>query len=462
MMEVEPLQSRPRLLFVDDDPSLGPVFRRTVRRFSYDADLARSGQEALELARKHSYPIVVTDLMMPDTDGITLMEQLSELDPRTTFVLVTGSHDLRLRGNTSVDGQIASVLIKPWDAEQLGETLRRALELHDRRSSSSPARAGTSSLMLMPTDILLVEDNLGDAYLVKSHLRKLQGATVHHVTRLRDAIAILHEQPFDTIVTDLSLPDARGLDAILRLQEAAPDATVVALTALDDEALSLQVVECGAQDYLVKERVDAASLARCLRHARERKRCAQRLTELARKDSLTGLSNRSGFHERINLAVARARRMERRFAVMFLDLDCFKEINDQHGHDVGDTVLQVIGTRLAGVVRQYDAVARLGGDEFAVLLDDLNDTSEIQDLAERIAGVFTEPIIVGASNYALTASMGIAGFPDAGDTAAELLRCADQAMYVAKRRGRNRFHVYVADGRSGDTDSTAPPPSAGG
>ena len=110
---------------------------------------------ALELARKHSYPIVVTDLMMPDTDGITLMEQLSELDPRTTFVLVTGSHDLRLRGNTSVDGQIASVLIKPWDAEQLGATLRRALELHDRRSSS-PAQAGVSSLMLLPTDILLI------------------------------------------------------------------------------------------------------------------------------------------------------------------------------------------------------------------------------------------------------------------------------------------------------------------
>jgi two-component system, cell cycle response regulator len=460
MMEVEPLQSRPRLLFVDDDPTLGPLFRRTVRRFSYEADLARSGQEALELARKHSYPIVITDLMMPDTDGITLMEQLSEIDPRTTFVLVTGSHDLRLRGNTSVDGQIASVLIKPWDAEQLGATLRRALELHDRRSSS-PAQSGGSSLMLLPTDILLVEDNPGDAHLVKNHLRKLQGASVHHVTRLRDAIAILHEQPFDTIVTDLSLPDARGLDAILRLQEAAPDATVVALTALDDEALSLQVVECGAQDYLVKERVDATSLARCLRHARERKRCAQRLTELARKDSLTGLSNRSGFHDRINLAVARARRMERRFAVMFLDLDCFKEINDQHGHDVGDTVLQVIGTRLAGVVRQYDAVARLGGDEFAVLLDDLSDTSEIQALAERIAGVFTEPILVGAVNYELTASMGIASFPEAGDTAAELLRCADQAMYVAKRRGRNRFHVYVADGRSGDTDSVIPPAPTG-
>jgi diguanylate cyclase (GGDEF)-like protein len=293
---------------------------------------------------------------------------------------------------------------------------------------------------------------------VKSHLRKLQGAHVVHVTRLRDAIALLHEQPFDTIVTDLSLPDARGLDAIIRLQEAAPDATVVALTALDDEALSLQVVECGAQDYLVKERVDAASLARCLRHARERKRCAQRLTELARKDSLTGLANRSGFHERINLAAARARRMERGFAVMFLDLDRFKEINDQHGHDVGDTVLQVIGTRLAGVVRAYDAVARLGGDEFAVLLDDLNDTSEIQVLAERIAGVFSEAIVVGSQSYELTASMGIAAFPDAGDNAAELLRCADQAMYVAKRRGRNRFHVYVSDGRSGDTDS---PPDQG-
>ncbi|HKU39214.1 MAG TPA: diguanylate cyclase [Polyangiales bacterium] len=454
------MQLRPRLLFVDDDPALGPLFRRTVKQFNYDADIARCGSEALDLARKNSYPIVVTDLMMPDTDGLTLMEQISEIDPQTTFVLITATHDLRLRGNTAIDSQIASVLVKPWDAEQLATTLRRALELHERRRSSSPAQPGTS-VSLMPTDILLVEDNAGDAYLVQAHLRKLPGAHVHHVTRLRDAVALLHEQPFDTIVTDLSLPDARGLDAVLRLQEAAPNATVVALTALDDEALSLQVVECGAQDYLVKERVDAAMLARCLRHARERKRCAQRLTELARKDSLTGLANRSGFHDRINLAAARARRLERRFAVMFLDLDCFKEINDQFGHDVGDTVLQVIGTRLAGVVRQYDVVARLGGDEFAVLLDDLSDTGEIQALAERIAGVFVEPIIVGDMTHVLTASMGIAAFPDAGDTAAELLRCADQAMYVAKRRGRNRFHVYLADGRSGDADSVPAPPHQG-
>jgi two-component system cell cycle response regulator len=455
MTEVELLQSRPRVLFVDDDPALGLLFRRTVRQFSYDADIARCGEEALELARKHSYPIVVTDLTISDTDGVTLMEQISAIAPQTTFVLITGSHDLRLRGNTAIDSQIASVLLKPWDAEQLAMTLRRALELHERRSAS-PTQPGEISMM--PTDILLVEDNLGDAHLVKNHLRKLPGAHVVHVTRLRDAVALLHERPFDTIVTDLSLPDARGLDAVVRLQEAAPEATVVALTALDDEALSLQVVECGAQDYLVKERVDAASLARCLRHARERKRCAQRLTELARKDSLTGLANRSGFHDRINLAVARNRRLERRFAVMFLDLDRFKEINDQHGHDVGDTVLQVIGTRLAGVVRPYDVVARLGGDEFAVLLDDLSDTGEIQALAERIAGVFAEPILVGEVSHELTASMGIAAFPDAGDNPAELLRCADQAMYVAKRRGRNRFHVYVADGRSGDTDSVPPPP----
>jgi diguanylate cyclase (GGDEF)-like protein len=311
----------------------------------------------------------------------------------------------------------------------------------------------------VPSNILLVEDNPGDAHLVKNHLRKLAGTHVRHVSRLRDAIALLHEEQFDTIITDLSLPDARGLDAVLRLQEAAPDATVVALTALDDEALSLQVVECGAQDYLVKERMDATTLARSLRHARERKRSAQRLTELARKDPLTSLANRTGFHERVTHAATRARRQQHRFAIMFLDLDCFKEINDQFGHEIGDTVLQVIGTRLAGVVRQYDVVARLGGDEFAVLLDDIGDTGEIATLAERIAGVFLEEITVGNRRHLVTASMGIASFPEAGDTEAELLRCADQAMYVAKRRGRNRFHIYVADGHAGDFDSSLPGPT---
>jgi len=345
------------------------------------------------------------------------------------------------------------VLIKPWDAEQLGATLRRAMELHERRSSS-PAQAGTMT-SLVPTDILLVEDNPGDAHLVKTHLRKVPGAHVRHVTRLRDAIALLHERPFDTIVTDLSLPDARGLDAVMRLQEAAPDATVVVLTGLDDEALALQLVECGAQDCLLKGRIDGPRLVRSLRQARERKRCSQRLADLARTDPLTGLANRSGFNQRIGAALSRARRQDRHLAVMFLDLDGFKAVNDQYGHGAGDELLKIVGTRLSAVVRDYDAVARLGGDEFALLIEDIGDDCDPGEFAERIVNALAEPMLLGDVGHTLTASMGVAIFPDSGLSAEQLLAAADQAMYVAKRRGRNRYHVHQSEERS--LESVPPP-----
>jgi diguanylate cyclase (GGDEF)-like protein len=443
-----------RVLFVDDDPVIGRAFRRTVSKIQLDADIASSAVEALTLTQTHAYPIVVTDMRMPDIDGLELVELLTRQNPQTTFVLITADSNLRLRGNRQIDGRIVSILSKPWDSEELFATLKRALDLHDRRANSLVPRdaqvSEDSSLQL-----LLVEDNPGDALLFMRQLVS-QGVVVTHSTRLREAITLLKQRTFDVIVTDLSLPDARGLDAVMRLQEAAPDATVVVLTGLDDEALSLQIVECGAQDCLLKGRVDGPGLVRSLRQARERKRCSLRLADLASTDSVTGLANRNGFNQRLDQALSRARRQDVRLAVMILDLDGFKAVNDRFGHSAGDELLKLIGARLSSVVRDYDAVARLGGDEFALLVEDIGAECDPTVCAERIIEALAEPVLLGSVSHELTGSMGVAIFPDSGTTAERLLRAADQAMYVAKRRGRNRFHIYAADDHA--VESVLPPP----
>jgi diguanylate cyclase (GGDEF)-like protein len=207
--------------------------------------------------------------------------------------------------------------------------------------------------------------------------------------------------------------------------------------------MSLSLVECGAQDCLLKRRFDGPELIRSLRQARERKRCATRLTELARTDPVTGLANRSGFNQRSAAAFSRARRQERHLAVTYLDPDGFKAVNDSYGHSAGDALLRVVGTRLSSVVRGYDAVARLAGDEFALLLEDIADDSDPAEFADRVINALAQPMLVNGATQTLTASMGVARYPEAGETGEALLHAADLAMYAAKRGGRNRSCVYV-------------------
>jgi diguanylate cyclase (GGDEF)-like protein len=128
---------------------------------------------------------------------------------------------------------------------------------------------------------------------------------------------------------------------------------------------------------------------------------------------------------------------------MYLDLDGFKEVNDSHGHSAGDVLLKVVGTRLSSVVRDYDGVARLGGDEFALLLEDIGDDIDPVEFADRVINALAQPMLVDGATHALTASMGVALYPEAGETGEELLHAADLAMYTAKRRGRNCACVYV-------------------
>lgn len=165
----------------------------------------------------------------------------------------------------------------------------------------------------------------------------------------------------------------------------------------------------------------------------------EELEHLARHDTLTGLPNRRAFQERLDQALARAERSGERFALLFIDVDNFKSINDRWGHEGGDAVLKIVAQRLDATTRKADAVARMGGDEFVVLLDNPAHRDDIINIAEKLLSSVRSPIVFGGQELQVGFSIGISQYPDDGQTVAELMARADHAMYEAKAAGRNGF-----------------------
>jgi diguanylate cyclase (GGDEF)-like protein len=292
--------------------------------------------------------------------------------------------------------------------------------------------------------ILLVEDSPGDVRLVEELLREawLVAGSINHVSSVEDAIGRVAKDVPACILLDLSLPDAQGLGTLERVRDAYPSVPIVVLTGTDDEAQAVQAVQEGAQDYLVKGQVDGHLLGRAIRYAIERKFAEVQLSHQALHDPLTGLANRALLMERLAQALARTERRPSSVAVLFLDIDRFKTINDNFGHEVGDSVLACIGDRLRKALRPEDVASRFGGDEFVVLCEDLEDDRHVVTIANRIGRSISEPISLEAGEVVVTTSIGIAAARGIGDRPEVLLRDADAAVYRAKERGRDRLEFF--------------------
>ena len=177
----------------------------------------------------------------------------------------------------------------------------------------------------------------------------------------------------------------------------------------------------------------------------EKKRAAEKIAALARTDSLTGLANRAAFLERLGLEFARARRGGNQFAVHYLDLDHFKDVNDTLGHPVGDELLRAVADRLKTCVRETDMVARFGGDEFAVLQDDISNVGNVETLAAKIGKVLAAPFDIDGNQIHTSASIGIVPYRSDVDGIDAMMMKADLALYRAKNEGRNQFRFHVAE-----------------
>jgi diguanylate cyclase (GGDEF)-like protein len=166
---------------------------------------------------------------------------------------------------------------------------------------------------------------------------------------------------------------------------------------------------------------------------------------LAQQDPLTGLGNRRLLTKRISAALANARRHRNAMAVVYLDLDGFKEINDTLGHSTGDTLLKIVARRLESVVREEDTVARVGGDEFMIALWQVANASDVATVAAKLVDIVSQPYAIDDHRVAVTTSAGVGIYPDHGENADSLMKSADDALYEAKRAGKNTFRIAQSD-----------------
>jgi diguanylate cyclase (GGDEF)-like protein len=295
--------------------------------------------------------------------------------------------------------------------------------------------------------VLLIEDNPGDAKLVEILLEPNNNDKHFElicVGLLSEAFPILEQGGIKVILLDLGLPDGNGLESLIKIYAVASTIPIVVLSAEEDELMAIQSVQLGAQDFLVKSRISELVLRRSIYYAIERKNLLEKLQHLAHYDVLTGLSNRKLFYDRLRKDIVSTRRSGKILALIFLDLNDFKQINDLLGHHSGDELLKEVAKRLLDCIRTTDCAARMGGDEFTIILNDLNNAEDAALIADKILQALSAPFILSAQQRIIYASLGIAIYPDDCNDIEALISAADTAMYQAKeschgKEGNFRF-----------------------
>jgi diguanylate cyclase (GGDEF)-like protein/PAS domain S-box-containing protein len=289
------------------------------------------------------------------------------------------------------------------------------VRLMDRNFARSAELAARLVAMESASDVIVIADLDGRAVYVNPSFERITGMPKEEALGSRRAIFGLQESDADAALAAAAAGESwRGEIAAARS---------------DGEGLVEEVTiapVCGPDGKPIR-------IVAVLRDVTERRRLQERLERLAHYDPLTALPNRALFFDRLESAVARARREERRFALLFIDLDGFKAVNDRFGHDAGDYLLFELARRLREAIRDSDTAGRMGGDEFTVLLENISRPEDAMVLADKIRASLLEPILIPAgAKVAVGASIGIAVFPDDGDNGEAVLKAADSAMYAIK------------------------------
>jgi len=296
-------------------------------------------------------------------------------------------------------------------------------------------------------NILLIEDDEDDWLLTRSLLSEIEGAKrydLEWVTTYDAAVKLISEKHYDACLVDFRLGERTGLELVRQTAGIQRSLPFILLTGQDDRSVDEEAMATGVADFLVKSQVTAPLLERAIRYGIERKRIEKQLTVLADFDSLTGLANRAQFHRNLKQELAAAKRTGRTLAILFLDLDHFKNINDSIGHSVGDQLLKTVAECLQACCRETDTVARLGGDEFAIIATHFNDEMGVETVAKKIIKSLSQPFVLGGHTVHTGVSIGITVYPTDEDDIEHLLSNADMAMYRAKAGGRNTYRFFDA------------------
>jgi diguanylate cyclase (GGDEF)-like protein len=292
---------------------------------------------------------------------------------------------------------------------------------------------------------LLVEGaqgKLGVNGLLEGHSTLIELVEVDDLPAAFDHLALAS---FDVILFALSLDGARGRKALRRVLMSVPSIPVIVLALAGDVILARESIKNGAQDFWLSPDESGDRLVRTIASAIARSSSLGQLVHRANYDRVTGLPNRYLFEDRLRHAAAQAERHDRPLAVLYVDVDRFKEVNDRLGHRVGDRALKRIAERISGVVRSVDTAARIGGDEFAIILENLERVEDASRVAQKVLDALAAPFTIRNHRIEVTCSIGISLFLFDGTDAQSLLDHADRAMFRAKRAGGNAYRHCTDD-----------------
>ncbi|MBN2443429.1 MAG: EAL domain-containing protein [Spirochaetales bacterium] len=305
-------------------------------------------------------------------------------------------------------------------------------------------------------NILLIDDDEEDYLITRDIISeiKYRKYKINWISSYEKALREVQKDVYDVFLIDYNMGAKTGLDLIDEMGDVNRNIPIIILTGLDDYEIDIQAMKRGVSDFLQKDKLSAEQLERSIRYAIEKKKAENQIFYLAYYDPLTNLPNRIFFNEQLKYALAHAIRYKRILAVMFLDLDNFKLINDSLGHHVGDLLLKEVAQRLHAIIRKdystaknnlktcVDTVARLGGDEFTISLTEITAFENASMIADRIIGSLNKSFNIEGHEIFTGVSIGISLYPADADDTDTLLKYADNAMYYAKNKGKNRFQYY--------------------
>jgi len=446
-----------RVLVVDDILANVRLLEAKLAAEYFDVATAMNGVDALESVQRIKPDIVLLDVMMPGMDGIEVCRRIKS-NPKThhiPIVMVTAldQPEDRVRG---LEAGADDFLTKPVNDLSLFcrvKSLVRLKMLTDELRARSAGGEGMDLIggealvdLEQPGNVLLV-DNRGN---LADRIRQAFGAR-HDLTVSSDpqlSVFEAAERPYELVIVNLDLENYDGLRLCsqLRSLERTRQLPILIIFDPDDHQRMFRALDLGVNDYLVRPVDKQELLARVntqvkrWRYAEKLRSTVQQSIELAVTDPLTGLFNRRYMETQVGTLADNAANRGKPMALLILDVDHFKPVNDTHGHAVGDKVLKEIAARIRKNIRNVDLPCRIGGEEFVVALPDTD-----ADIAARVGERLREavgslPFNVGASSgpISVTVSVGVASLDKGCDTLDDILKKADDALYRAKREGRNR------------------------
>ena len=416
-----------RILLMEDDMGLAHLCRTRLERNGYVVDHAPDGEQGLAMYEAGDYDAVLLDHAMPVHDGLEVIRRLAARGLLPPVVMVTGT------GNEQVAVEALRLgardyIVKDVDCgylDLLPTVIGRALRQHRAEEYTRLAAKVFENV----SEGILITDHQGQIVSVNEAFTEITGYSAEEVLGKKPCLLKSGQQE-----AEFYQEMWRSLTETGRWEGE-----------LWDRRKSGAVFPVWLTVSAVKHAFGSvANYVGVLRDVTYRKQTEERLRYLATHDPLSGLANRAFFDDALARAILLARRNQQTLAVMLLDLDHFKAVNDALGHAAGDMLLKGVAERLTSCVRDCDVVARLGGDEFIILLSGTTNAQGAADIAQRILSALSKPISVGSTEIAASTSIGISLYPADGEDPEGLLKKADSAMYRAKeRRGRYEFWSHA-------------------